>query len=104
MVATCRNPVGAVELQELLAHYGKERLTILRLDVLDEATIAAAAEVVEQRFGRCDLLINASGVLHIPGELQPGARALPCARRPRAPLTLAARAQRRRSRRCRRTR
>ena len=64
-----------MELQELLAHYGKERLTILRLDVLDEASIEAAADVVEQRFGRCDLLINASGVLHIPGELQPGARA-----------------------------
>ena len=69
-----------MELQELLAHYGKERLTILRLDVLDEASIEAAADVVEQRFGRCDLLINASGVLHIPGELQPGARALGRAR------------------------
>ena len=75
VVATCRTPASAVELQELLAHYGKERLTILRLDVLDEASIEAAADVVEQRFGRCDLLINASGVLHIPGELQPGARA-----------------------------
>ena len=76
VVATCRTPASAVELQELLAHYGKERLTILRLDVLDEASIEAAADVVEQRFGRCDLLINASGVLHIPGELQPGARPL----------------------------
>lgn len=73
MVATCRDPARAAELLELLAHYGKERLTLLRLDVLDEATITAAAQVVEQRFGRCDLLINSSGVLHIPGELQPGA-------------------------------
>jgi NAD(P)-dependent dehydrogenase (short-subunit alcohol dehydrogenase family) len=73
VVATCRDPARAAELLELLAHYGKERLTLLRLDVLDEATVTAAAQVVEQRFGRCDLLINSSGVLHIPGELQPGA-------------------------------
>jgi NAD(P)-dependent dehydrogenase (short-subunit alcohol dehydrogenase family) len=72
-VATCREPAAASELQELLTHYGPSRLTLLRVDVTDEASVAAAAKAVAARFGRCDLLLNVAGVLHIPGELQPGA-------------------------------
>ena len=61
---------------------------ILRLDVTDETSIAAAATAVSQRFGRCDLLINTSGVLHVPGELQPGAHARArCFGAPHATLT-----------------
>jgi NAD(P)-dependent dehydrogenase (short-subunit alcohol dehydrogenase family) len=74
VVATCREPGTASELQELLTHYGPSRLTLLRLDVTDEASVTAAAKAVAARFGRCDLLLNVAGVLHIPGELQPGAR------------------------------
>lgn len=34
----------------------------------------AAAAAVREQFGRVDLLLNCSGVLHIPGRVAPGAR------------------------------
>ncbi|KAK3281122.1 hypothetical protein CYMTET_11070 [Cymbomonas tetramitiformis] len=70
VVATCRNPEKAEALQELAtSHPG--RLTILPLDVTDEATIKAAATAVKTKLGRLDLLLNVTGVLHIPDVLTP---------------------------------
>jgi len=70
VVATCRSPASSDGLAALLAVHGP-RLTVLQLDCTDDAACCAAAAAVEQRFGRCDLLLNAAGVLHVPGELAP---------------------------------
>ena len=70
VVATCRNPALATELQALQSVHG-QRLLILRLDVTDEESILAAARAVSDRMGRLDLLVNSSGVLHVPGKLAP---------------------------------
>ncbi|CAG9464189.1 unnamed protein product [Pedinophyceae sp. YPF-701] len=72
VVATCRRPENSAELQDLAAEHGS-RLTVLPLDVQDEASIAAVARDVHARHAAgVDLLINASGVLHIPDTgLQP---------------------------------
>jgi len=68
--ACCRNPSDSEGLQALKAAHGA-RLTLLSLDVLDEASIDEAAQLVAHRCGVVHLLVNASGVLHIPGQLQP---------------------------------
>jgi NAD(P)-dependent dehydrogenase (short-subunit alcohol dehydrogenase family) len=43
----------------------------VRLDAADEASIAAAAAEVSELHSHLNLLINAAGVLHVPGELRP---------------------------------
>ncbi|KAJ6847043.1 uncharacterized protein M6B38_284550 [Iris pallida] len=70
VVATCRNPDGATGLLELKRKF-MERLNILPLDVRNESTIEAAAASVKENHGSLNLLINASGILSIPGVLQP---------------------------------
>ncbi|XP_026390791.1 uncharacterized oxidoreductase C663.09c-like isoform X2 [Papaver somniferum] len=62
VIATCRNPNGAVSLQELKIKF-PERLNILQLDVTDESTIEASAKCVQERYCSLNLLINATGVL-----------------------------------------
>ncbi|XP_052771312.1 C-factor-like [Mya arenaria] len=66
VIATCRNPNQADDLQKLLADE-PERLQVLQVDVTEEAKIKAAAEEVGKRHGRLDLLINCAGVLHPSG-------------------------------------
>ncbi|CAI7797614.1 unnamed protein product [Closterium sp. NIES-54] len=73
VIATCRNPAAAAALQELQSRSG-DRLTVLPLDVTDEATIEEAARHVSATWGHLNLLINASGLLHMPGAMKPGAR------------------------------
>jgi NAD(P)-dependent dehydrogenase (short-subunit alcohol dehydrogenase family) len=63
VVATCRNPDGATGLQKLAAEAGG-RVTVLRLDLTDDASIDAAAAAVGDAHGRADLVLNASGILH----------------------------------------
>ncbi|KAK9145519.1 hypothetical protein Sjap_005422 [Stephania japonica] len=70
VVATCRNPNGATGLLELKRKFS-ERLNILQLDVTNERTIEASALSVKENYGSINLLINASGVLSLPNELQP---------------------------------
>ncbi|CAI5527952.1 unnamed protein product, partial [Closterium sp. Naga37s-1] len=70
VIATCRNPAAAAALQELQSISG-DRLTVLPLDVTDEATIEEAAQHVSATWGRLNLLINASGLLHLPGAMKP---------------------------------
>lgn len=67
VVATCRNPDGAAELR-LMAGQHPGRLTVLKLDVNREEDIRSAAERVKGSFGRLDLLVNSSAMLHPSGK------------------------------------
>ncbi|KAL1205316.1 Zerumbone synthase [Cardamine amara subsp. amara] len=70
VVATCRNPKEATSLSDLKNRFS-DRLFIQKLDVTDETTIQESAESVRERYGSLNLLINAAGILSIPGVLQP---------------------------------
>lgn len=63
VVATCRDPQAARELDELSAA-AADRLRVVALDVTDEPSIAAAAAAVRGRIGRLHVLVNCGGVLH----------------------------------------
>ncbi len=70
-MATCRNPDGAAELQELQGR-SSGRLDIVQLDCTDEGSIAEAASQVSGSHRHLDLLLNVAGILHIPGKMSPG--------------------------------
>lgn len=70
VVATCRNPEAAENLAALKDRFSSQ-LTVLRLDVTQEDTMEAVAKEVSDKFGRLDMLVTASGVLHIPDEMEP---------------------------------
>ncbi|GLD66442.1 uncharacterized protein AKAME5_001783400 [Lates japonicus] len=65
--ATCRNPDGAAELRGLAGQH-PGRVSVLRLDVNREEDIRGAAEQVKESFGRLDLIVNASAMLHPSGK------------------------------------
>ncbi|KAM7385330.1 hypothetical protein PAMP_001418 [Pampus punctatissimus] len=67
VIATCRNPDGAAELRGLVGQH-PGRLTVLRLDVNREEDIRESAERVKKSFGRLDLLVNSSAMLHPSGK------------------------------------
>ncbi|KAM9848095.1 C-signal [Aulostomus maculatus] len=67
VIATCRNPDGAAELRDLVGQ-NPSRLTLLRLDVNREEDIREAAERVKENFGRLDLMVNSSAMLHPSGK------------------------------------
>ncbi|CAL4891083.1 unnamed protein product [Urochloa decumbens] len=71
VVATCRAPASAAELQKLKEEHAPGRLTVLPLDVTDESTIEAAAASIAETHGSLDLLINSTGILSIPNVIQP---------------------------------
>jgi len=60
VVAGCRRPEQAVELQELTAAYG-ERLHIIQLDVTQEAEVEEAATAVSANIDALDMVINNAG-------------------------------------------
>nr|XP_043627093.1 C-factor isoform X2 [Erigeron canadensis] len=70
VIATCRNPDGAAGLIELKNKYS-ERLHIQRLDLTIESTIEDSARAIGESYGHLNLLVNASGILSIPGVIQP---------------------------------
>lgn len=70
VVATCRDPDAASALHELASQHSG-RLSIVRLDATDEASIQEAAKRVTTEHGHLDLLVNVAGLLHIPGKLSP---------------------------------
>ncbi|VAI27379.1 unnamed protein product [Triticum turgidum subsp. durum] len=70
VVATCRAPDSAAELQELRREHAG-RLTVLPLDVTDESTIEVTGAAVGETHGSLDLLINAAGILSIQNVIQP---------------------------------
>ncbi len=63
VIATCRRPADAAELQALRSEY-PERLRLIELDVQKERTIAAAAEAVAGETKELQLILNVAGVLH----------------------------------------
>ncbi|MDH4165282.1 MAG: SDR family oxidoreductase [Gammaproteobacteria bacterium] len=63
VVATCRSPANATELAAL-AITAAGRLTVLALDVTDEASIAAAAAATARTVPRLHVVVNCAGVLH----------------------------------------
>lgn len=67
VIATCRNPDGAAELRRV-ADQHPGRLTVLKLDVNREEDIRSAAERVKGSFGRLDLIVNSSAMLHPSGK------------------------------------
>lgn len=67
IIATCRNPDGAAELRGLVSQH-PDRVTVLRLDVTQEEDIREAAELVKKSFGRLDLMVNSSAMLHPSGK------------------------------------
>jgi len=58
--ATCRQPAQATDLAELATAY-PDQFSVLPLDVTDNATIDAAAEIVSTQVDGLDLLINNAG-------------------------------------------
>lgn len=67
VIATCRNPGDATELRGLAERH-PGRLTVLRLDVNREEEVRGAAERVRESFGRLDLVVNSSAMLHPSGK------------------------------------
>nr|XP_033468630.1 C-factor isoform X1 [Epinephelus lanceolatus] len=67
VIATCRNPDGAAELRGLAGQH-PGRLTVLQLDVNREEDIRGAADRVKESFGRLDLIVNSSAMLHPSGK------------------------------------
>jgi NAD(P)-dependent dehydrogenase (short-subunit alcohol dehydrogenase family) len=63
VLATCRSPADAANLATLAAT-AAGRLTVLPLDVTDEASIAAAAAATAHTVARLHLVVNCTGVLH----------------------------------------
>ncbi len=61
--ATCRDPGAARELAHLETE-NRGRMTVLRLDVADEGSIAGARDAIAAEAGRLHLLVNVAGVLH----------------------------------------
>lgn len=73
VIATCRDPNSALVLREL-AELHSERVTLLRLDVTDIASLQAVAATVSALGSPIDLIINCAGVLHSPEGLRPEKR------------------------------
>uniref|UniRef100_A0A3Q0S252 Zgc:65997 n=1 Tax=Amphilophus citrinellus TaxID=61819 RepID=A0A3Q0S252_AMPCI len=67
VVATCRNPDGAADLRTLAGQH-PGRVTVFRLDVNQENDIRGAAEMVKEKFGQLDLIVNCSAMLHPSGK------------------------------------
>ena len=70
--ACCRNPESAQELGGLAQESDLVRL--LRLDLTDEASLAAAARAVMAEGAPLELVINCAGLLHQQDGLQPERR------------------------------
>ena len=66
----CRDPDNATALHALKAAY-PNRLTVVRLDVEDSASIASAAETIGAAHGRVDVVVQTAAVLHVKGEMTP---------------------------------
>jgi short chain dehydrogenase len=71
IVATCRSPAAADELQAL-ASSSDSRVSVVRLDVTDQSSVEAAGKyIAAQHSGRLDALFNVAGLLG-DGKTTPG--------------------------------
>ena len=59
--ASCRNPDGASELKERIAESGLQ-IPVLKLDLLDLASIEASVQQVVNEQGRLDVLVNNAAI------------------------------------------
>jgi NAD(P)-dependent dehydrogenase (short-subunit alcohol dehydrogenase family) len=64
VIASVRDPANARALADLAAELGPKRLTLVALDLADEASIRAARERVGEITARLDLVVTCGGVLH----------------------------------------
>ncbi|KAK7110019.1 C-signal-like [Littorina saxatilis] len=71
VIATCRNPTAASELQSLQQQH-PQQLSVLQLDVTDSRQIEEASKVVGDKYGHVDLMINSAGMLHPTGRGETG--------------------------------
>jgi NAD(P)-dependent dehydrogenase (short-subunit alcohol dehydrogenase family) len=71
--AGCRRPDLALELQALHQQHSA-RLTIVSLDVTNEASLQVAGGAIARRTSRLDTVINCAGVLHGGPDFQPEKR------------------------------
>lgn len=69
VIAACRQPESATALQEL-AQGANDQLSIVQLDVTDEASVKAARAAVGELTDAIDLLINNAGILQSDGRLE----------------------------------
>ncbi|EDO44347.1 predicted protein [Nematostella vectensis] len=68
VLATCRNPTNAKELQDLRSNYPKN-MAIFELDAHNEEKIKATADMIKENHGsKLDLLLNCAGMLHPSGK------------------------------------
>lgn len=67
VIATCRNPEASQHLAALSAQHA-DRMTVMKLDVSREDDIKRTAERVKADFGKVDLIINSSAMLHPSGK------------------------------------
>jgi len=71
VIATCRSPQSSEGLIHLQRQYA-DRLYVAPLDLTQPESIERAAQAVKENCSSSiDLLINVSGVLHIPGKMMP---------------------------------
>lgn len=71
LIATCRDPAGAKDLQALAR---RSDVSVLAMDVEQESSVRAAAERAAELSERIDLLINCAGLLHDASGIQPERR------------------------------
>ncbi|XP_071090394.1 C-signal-like [Haliotis cracherodii] len=66
VIATCRSPNSATDLQKLSQQYPSQ-LRIHQLDITSEADIEKTSRIITGETDRLDLLINSAGMLHPSG-------------------------------------
>ncbi|XP_064602201.1 C-signal-like isoform X2 [Liolophura sinensis] len=67
VIATCRSPESATELQQLKSDH-RNSLIVEKLDVRNVDDMMSVSENVRNKFGGLDLLINSAGILHPAGK------------------------------------
>lgn len=71
VIVSVRDPDHARELADLATAVGKQRLTVIALDLVDDASIRAARERVEEITDRLDLMMICGGLLHDDPGMRP---------------------------------
>lgn len=70
VIATCRNPQGAVALMELAAKH-PTRVDVVACDLLQRQTIETMGTYIATKYKQVDCLMNVAGVLHDGPDFMP---------------------------------